>query len=114
MTSSTLPRTEFDPTTWTCPHSGCGTVIDGEPIAALISAHLDGHRRVDAATRAAALDAVRPVTAALREVVDGDEAMARGYLSELTDAQIDAILQPLTRTLGLLVGVESMRKAAKR
>lgn len=117
MPTSTLPSVRpatFDPTTWTCPHSGCGTVIDGEPIAALISEHLDGHRKVEAATRAAALRSVATLAAALREVIAGDERQAASLLSELTPEEITAVLEPLTRTLGLLVGVESMRKAAKR
>lgn len=65
-------------------------------------------------TRDLALEAVSTVTSALREVIDGDEAMATGLLSDLTPAHIAAVVPFLTRTLGLLVGVESAKKAAKR
>ena len=68
----------------------------------------------DAAIRAAALDSVRTVASALREVIGGDEHQARSDLSGLSDVEIAAVLPALMRTVGLLAGVESTRKAATR
>ncbi len=108
MTTQTLPRTVFDPSSWPCPHSGCGVVIDGVP--ALISAHLDEH----VATRAAALRSVSTIAAATREVIDGDDDMARGLLSALSVDEITAVFPAVSRVLGLLASIEAARKAAKR
>lgn len=107
MTTQALPRTEFDPNSWPCPHSGCGVVTSGG--AAAIAEHLDWHVK----TRADALRSVSTLASAVREVIDGDDEQARADLSALSLDEIAAVLPAVTRVLGLLASIEAAR-AAKR
>jgi hypothetical protein len=51
---------------------------------------------------------------ALREVIDGDDDMARGLLSSLSTDELAAILEATTRVLGLLATVEAAALEAAR